>query len=149
MFCFCQAVLEINMIMKLYIIPLVLIKVPCQMGAQDSKKLLQIIFIDKLKVGWAEVIKVKAGAQCLILVTHRNINSKCHSNNIIHQIMHHRLIKFIQMRAQDFIQIHMPFHLRHIIRNMMLINIMSHLLTPMAWSKAGRHQIALIVLGNL
>ena len=148
MLCFCQAVLEINMIMKLYIIPLVLIKVPCQMGARDNKKLLRIIFIDKLKVGWAEVIKVKAG-QSRILVIHRNISNKCHSNNIIHQIMHHRLIKFIQMRDQDFTQIHMRFHLLHIIRNMMLTNIMSHLLTLMAWSKAGRHQIVLIVLGNL
>ncbi len=148
MFCFCQAVLEINMIMKLYIIPLVLIKVPCQMGAQDSKKLLRIIFIDKLKAQWAEVIKVKAG-QSRILVIHRNISNKCHSNNIIHQIMHHRLIKFIQMLDQDFTQIHMRFHLLHIIRNMMLINIMSHLLTPMAWSKVGRQQIVPTILGNL
>ena len=130
------------MIMKLYIIPLVLIKVLCQMRAQDSKKLLQIIFIDKLKAGWVVV-------QCLILVTNRNISNKCHSNNIIHQIMRHRLTKFIQMLDRDFIPILMRFRLRLIIHNMMSTNITSHLLTHMAWSKAGRHQIVPLIQGNL
>ena len=141
------------MTMKPYTIPLVLIRDPRQIWVRDSKKLRQIIFIDKPKAQWVDHIKGRA-ERCRMRVINSNINkrhnniSKCH-NNIIRQIIHRRLTKFIQMPDRDFIPTLMRFQLRHIIHNMMLTNIMFRLLILMEWSKAGRHQIVQLIRDNL
>ena len=133
------------MIMKLYIIQLALIRVLCQ--CLVNKKSHQIIFIDKLRELW-------------VLLCNNNINNNrniSHSHNISHNrhnIIHKPteqwpLTKFIQMLDRDFIPTLMRFHLRLIIRNMMLINITFHLLTHTAWSKVGRHQIVPPIQDNL
>ena len=134
------------MIMMHYIIRLDLIKVQLPIWVRDNKKSLQIIFIDKLKEAWA--------LQCNKAELRNILNSnltKCNNlinrhNNIIRQPTDRHLIKFIQMLDRDSILILTRFRHRHIIHNMMLTNIMSHPLTLMAWSKAERHQIAIVTV---
>ena len=133
------------MIMMHCIIRLALIKVPFQCLVNRNKKSLQIIFIDKLREAW--------GGRCH-KVELRNIHNnltKCNNlinrhNNIIRQPTDQHLIKFIQMLDRDSILILTRFRHRHIIHNMMLTNIMSRPLTLMAWSKAERHQIAIVTV---
>ena len=134
------------MIMTHCIIRLALIKVLFQCRVNRNKKSLQIIFIDKLREAWAE------GCHKAELRNILNSNlTKCNNlinrhNNIIRQPTDRHLIKFIQMLDRDSILILTRFHLRHIIHNMMLTNIMSRPLTHMAWSKAERHQIVILTV---
>ena len=135
-----------------------LIKALCR--CKDSKKSRLIIFIAKRRERWeAGLIRKEAE---LPLIHNSNINhsnninrnsniNRNHShNNIIRKHMaQSRLTKFIQMLDRDFIPILMRFRLRLITHNMMSTNITSHLLTHMAWSKAGRHQIVPLIQGNL
>ena len=128
------------------IIRLALIKVRLPIWVRDNKKLLQIIFIDKLKEAW-----VLQCNKAELRNIHNSNLTKCNNlinrhNNIIRQPTDRHLIKFIQMLDRDSILILTRFHLRHIIHNMMLTNIMSRPLTLMAWSKAERHQIVILTV---